>query len=139
MSLRSDYGLDTDSDIPSDSQIRAVQRESDLRNEELDLEENSLFIFDIMPYFHLEKRFFVDKRGSITRITYNREGFPIRSIEKTVDAPEEVIEKAREIAAAYTPPKPIVVERVPDGVCPMCLRSAEDCTCGYMKGRGRRA
>ena len=140
MSLRSDYGLDTDSDIPSDSQIRSVQRELDLKNDELDLEENSVAKFEVMPYFHVEKRFYIDKRGMITKIIYNREGFPIHSIEETtVDAPEECIEKAREIAGTYTPPKPIVVEWVPDDVCPMCLRSAEDCTCGYMKRRAEQS
>jgi len=94
--------------IMSDDEIKKMQAERGLENLERDICETALYTQIVKPFFHVEKRFCVDKRGQIVVITYNRESFPIASIEEIdMDAdgiPADVLEKAREIAAKYAPP-----------------------------------
>jgi len=94
--------------IVSDAEIRAMQAERDLENRERDAREAAVWTYIVKPFFHVEKRFCIDKRGHVTMITYNREGFPIASVDEIdVDAdrvPTDVFEKAREIAAKYAAP-----------------------------------
>ena len=94
--------------IVSDAEIKVMQAERDLENRERDARETAVYVHTVKPFFHVEKRFCIDKRGHITMIAYNREGFPITSIEEIdMDAdglPDDVLEKAREIAAKYAAP-----------------------------------
>ena len=94
--------------IVSDAEIRAMQAERDLENRERDARETAVYVHTVKPFFHVEKRFCIDKRGHITMIAYNREGFPVASIEEIeMDAdgiPSDVLEKAREITAKHAPP-----------------------------------
>ena len=94
--------------IVSDDEIKAMQAERDLENRERDARETAVYVHTVKPFFHTEKRFCIDKRGHVTMITYNREGFPIASVEE-IDMyadgiPSDVLDKAREIGEKYAPP-----------------------------------